>query len=518
MGFTQEQLDKLASLGLSFVGDEVNNAHAEAAAVSLKLEDVIADSNTMWVLLCSALVFFMQTGFAMLCAGCVRAKNTKNILMKNVLDACTCGVGFWAIGYGVGYGEKNGGHPFIGNDYFFLINLPPGKAYAGWLFQFGFAATAATIVSGAVAERTKMIAYFYYSAILTMFVYPVVVHWMWSSSGWLSAFGPSPLLGSGAIDCAGCGAIHMVGGLTALIGARAVGPRMGRFDTNGQPVEFPGHSSAMQVLGALILWVGWFGFNPGSAGLIVGLDKADTVARAAICTSISAASGALACLATSAYRLHQFDLNHTINGALAGLVSITAGCHVVPPWAALVIGIVGSQCFLGFSWLMSHVFKIDDVVDAAAVHLPCGAWGLIGASFFATKEAMDLAYGNPNQFYGAFMAPRGQGHQIFVCNLIAVLAIIGWVTAVMTPFFVILRYLGLLRVSMEDETVGIDISKHGGSAYFYDAQTTYMSKNVVASVVATTSTAKHSESAAAEETAPAVHTTSKVGPHPTTEP
>lgn len=214
-------------------------------------------ANAMWLIVVAVLVFFMQTGFAMLCAGLVRAKNTKNILLKNVLDACVGALGFWSVGYAFSYGAADGGNPFIGNTYFFLTNFEGQDTYQSWLFQFAFAATAATIVSGAVAERTKMAAYLMYSFFLTGFVYPVVVHWVWSSAGWLSAFNASPLLGSGLVDFAGCGVVHMVGGISALCGAFVCGPRLGRYDADGKLVEIPGHSSTLQALGTFILWVGW---------------------------------------------------------------------------------------------------------------------------------------------------------------------------------------------------------------------------------------------------------------------
>jgi len=449
MGLTDEQITKLKDADLGFLVDEIAQTQA--------------DSDAMWLIVASVLVFFMQTGFAMLCAGLVRAKNTKNILLKNVLDACAGALGFWSIGYALAYGEADGGNPFIGNTHFFMTNWS-GQSYQGWLFQFAFAATAATIVSGAVAERTKMAAYLGYSFVLTAFVYPVVVHWVWATAGWLSAFNAAPLLGTGMIDFAGCGVVHMTGGISALLGAYVVGPRIGRYDADGRLVEIPGHSSTLQALGTFILWVGWYGFNPGSTLAITGLG--DVAGRAAVTTTLSAAGGAVSCLAIYKASSHAFDLGQTLNGALAGLVSITAGCSVVEPYAAVIIGLIGALVYTGWSEFVKRKLKIDDVVDASAVHFACGAWGLLAAALFATKENYASAYGiDEPEFYGAFYAPTGKGHQMFVNAIIGIVVITAWVTALMLPFFYAMNMAGLLRSPPEEEEAGMDVSKHGGSAY-----------------------------------------------------
>jgi len=369
-----------------------------------------------------------------------------------------------SVGYALAYGEANGGNPFIGNTYFFLTNFSD-QTYEGFLFQFAFAATAATIVSGAVAERTKMAAYMCYSFGLTAFVYPVVVHWVWSSAGWLSAFNAAPLLGTGMIDFAGCGVVHMVGGLSALIGAAVVGPRLGRYDLDGNVIDIPGHSSTLAALGTLILWVGWYGFNPGST-LSISNGLGAVAGKAAVTTTLSAAAGAVACLAIFKGLTHAFDLGQTLNGALAGLVSITAGCSVMDPWAAVVTGIIGAFVYTGWSEFVKKVLKVDDVVDASAVHFACGAWGLIAAAFFCTKENYEAAYGVASPtYYGAFYAPVGQGHQMFANAIIGILVITAWIGGLMTPFFFALKASGLLRTPPEEEELGMDVSKHGGSAY-----------------------------------------------------
>jgi len=448
MGLTDAQIETLNKANLGFLVTEIQQTQHDADA--------------QWLLYASALVFFMQTGFAMLCAGLVRAKNTKNILLKNVLDACAGALGFWSLGYGFAYGVSNGGNPFIGNDSFFLYDFQSGKyGLEFWFFQFAFAATGATIVSGAVAERTRMSAYLGYSTVLTMFVYPVVVHWQWSSQGWLSPFRTpgTPFLGVGMIDFAGCGAVHMVGGLSALLGAFFVGPRLGRFDAEGNVIDIPGHSATLQALGTFILWVGWYGFNPGSALGIIGLGK--VVSLAAATTTIAAAAGAITNLALAKLILHNLDLLHTLNGALAGLVSITAGCATVDPWSAVPIGMVGACVYTAWASFVRNILKVDDVVDASAVHFACGAWGLISAALFSRQSHVQEAYGQ-SQYYGAFF---GGGGELLACAVVGILSIIGWVVAIMAPFFLLLKQLNMLRSPPEHEEVGLDVSKHGGEAY-----------------------------------------------------
>mmetsp|Transcript_16517 Transcript_16517/g.42135 ORF Transcript_16517/g.42135 Transcript_16517/m.42135 type:complete len:472 (-) Transcript_16517:82-1497(-) len=450
MGLTDAQVSLLNAKGLGFL--------------AVELEQQNTDTDAMWLIVMAVLVFFMQTGFAMLCAGLVRAKNTKNILLKNVLDACVGALGFWSVGYALAYGAEGGGNAFIGNTYFFLTNFEENETYHSWLFQFAFAATAATIVSGAVAERTKMAAYLCYSFFLTAFVYPVIVHWVWSSAGWLSAFNAAPLLGTGLMDFAGCGVVHMVGGISAGCGAYVCGPRLGRYDAEGNVIDIPGHSSTLQALGTFILWVGWYGFNPGSTLAVTG-GLGAVAGKCAVTTTLSAAAGAVGCLIIYKATSHAFDLGQTLNGVLAGLVSITAGCSLVEPWAAVIIGLIGSIVYTSLSEVVKRKLKVDDVVDAFAVHCGCGMWGLIAASLFATKENHMAAYGVTDAPYGAFYAPTGQGHQMFVCALVGIAVIWAWVAGLMFPFFVIMMKIGWLRSPPEEEEAGMDISKHGGSAY-----------------------------------------------------
>merc|ERR1719469_499367 len=305
----------------------------------------------------------MQAGFAMLCAGSVRQKNQKNIMLKNLLDACGGALGFYFLGYGFYQGE---GPSFIGTNGFLLIGRDD---YASFFFQFAFAATAATIVAGTVAERCKMSAYLCYSLFLTAFVYPVVVRSIWSSDGFLNAFSDEKFRDIGVIDFAGSGVVHMTGGATALVAAIILGPRIGRFyDEDGNPLDkphdFPPHSVALQVLGTFILWFGWYGFNPGSTLAISPEGYGDIAALCAVTTTLSAAAGAVSSMFTDTLLGFitegeaEYDLTMCMNGCLGGLVGITAGCSVVEPWAAVLIGAISGVVYV-FSSKLLVLLKID---------------------------------------------------------------------------------------------------------------------------------------------------------------
>ena len=337
-----------------------------------------ASADNQFLLSSAYLVFFMQAGFAMLCAGSVRSKNTKNILIKNVLDACVGAIAFFIFGYGFAYGKKEGktANEFIGN---WNFGLQDYTDWASFLFQWAFSAAAATIVSGSVAERTAFQAYLGYSFFLTAFVYPVVVHWVWDSDGWLNAFKSKDLLfDCGMIDFAGSGVVHMTGGVAGLMGAAIVGPRTGRFDPNGRVIAMPGHNASLVVLGTFILWVGWYGFNPGSQLAIIGSEV--VVARTAVSTTLSAASGGVTAMAINYGLYHVWDLIAVCNGVLAGLVGITAGCSVTEPWTAIVCGFLSAWVIHGASKLLLK-FKIDDPLEAAPRMAAAGAlWRPVGWS------------------------------------------------------------------------------------------------------------------------------------------
>jgi len=426
-----------------------------------------ADIDVFYTLFAGALVFFMQCGFAMLCAGSVRQKNVKNILLKNILDACGGAIGFYLIGYGVSQG---GNGKFLGENGYALAEFNTGEDWISFFFQWAFAATAATIVAGTVAERCKMQAYFFYSVFLTAFVYPVIVHAIWNSNGWLS-----DLWDSGMIDFAGSGVVHMTGGATALIAAIILGPRLGRFhDLEGNalenPKEFPPHSVALQVLGTFILWFGWYGFNPGSTLGITG-GSSNTAALCAVTTTISAAAGCISALFTDTVvgllrkGDAEYDLTMAMNGALSGLVGITAGCAVVEPWAALLIGFVSGLVYVAASNLLVKL-EIDDAVNAIPVHFFNGIWGCIATGLFAKRELM-LQAGYPGDHTGWFYSwgDSSGDFRLLGCEIIGVIFIIGWTIGLMGPFFVVLNLFGMLRVDPTEEKVGLDISHHGGSAY-----------------------------------------------------
>jgi len=434
--------------------------------------------DTFFLLFAGAVVFLMQAGFAMLCAGSVRQKNVKNIMLKNLLDACGGAIGFFFLGYGVSYGRSSkttADTLFLGNDGFMLFEFEKGyDDFIFWFFQWAFAATAATIVAGTVAERCKMVAYFCYSIFLTAFVYPVVVHSTWASDGFLSAFNEANrFMDQGVIDFAGSGVVHLTGGATALIAAIVLGPRTGRFhDENGNrlstPNEMPGHNAALQVLGTFILWFGWFGFNPGSA--LVANGAADVVGLCAVTTTIAAAAGCLSSMLTDSVIEYlatgevSYDLAMAMNGTLGGLVGITAGCSVVKPWVALIIGLIAGWVYLGFSKLLVFL-RIDDVVDAVPVHFANGIWGVIAVGLFSDPVLQEKA-GYKITHVGWFNSPGDPG--LLLIQLTQIAFILGWVSITMIPFFVVLRCCGLFRADPLEEEVGLDISHHKGPGYALD--------------------------------------------------
>jgi Amt family ammonium transporter len=422
------------------------------------LADLAGDLDTAWLMIAAFLVFFMQAGFAMVEAGFVRAKNVTNILMKNILDCSFGAVAFWAVGWGIAYGvsgaESNG---FMGDGHFFLRGF---DSYADWIFQFAFAATAATIVSGAMAERTKFSAYLVYTVFISAFIYPVVVHWGWDSNGWMSAFNEDVLFANGYIDFAGSGIVHMVGGFAGLMGAMIVGARLGKYDGSGRVNPIPGHNIGIAVLGMFILWFGWYGFNPGSTlGLSGGL--AALAAKVAVTTTLAAGTGVSTAALYSRLTTGKYDMGLTINGALAGLVAITAPCATVEPWAAVVIGAIGAMVMMGGVRLLDNL-KIDDPVGAVSVHGLAGAWGVIAVGLFSTKNGLATAgYVDPES-YGLLV---GGGVEQLGMQLIGLGAIVGWTVVTAGALFLAIKYTIGLRVSEEEEIRGLDVDEHGLEAY-----------------------------------------------------
>mmetsp|Transcript_6627 Transcript_6627/g.7600 ORF Transcript_6627/g.7600 Transcript_6627/m.7600 type:complete len:506 (+) Transcript_6627:138-1655(+) len=448
----------------------LNESSAELGALCsqiLKNSDNISttqhDTDIFFILWAGALVFMMHLGFAMLSAGAVRIKNTKNILLCILIDACTCAVAWWLLGYGFAYGDSAGG--FVGTSRFAGVGIGDEFAYQDWFFQFAFAATAATIVSGAVAERATFEAYMSYSVLLSIWVYPVVVHWVWGG-GFLTA-GPDGFLGVGAIDFAGDGPVHMVGGVAGAIGSRLIGPRIGRYDADGKLVDIPGHSSPLAFLGVFILWVGWFGFNAGSSLTIIG--SGEIAERAVVNTMLSSATGALGSLffRTAVWPGREWDISAALNGVLAGLVAITSGCPVVETWAALVIGLLAGIFYILASRFTIRVMRVDDPLDATPVHMFCGMLGLIMTGFFAKPEFVrrlnsDFQPEDEKIYSGVFYGGSGQ---LLASQIVEILVILCWVTLFIAPYFSFLNKMGWFRVSPDQEESGLDDSHHGGSAY-----------------------------------------------------
>lgn len=410
--------------------------------------DITRGLNTLWVLMTGFLVFWMQAGFALVEAGLTRAKNTTNILYKNLIDFVFASLAFWAFGYAFMYGTSASG--LIGTSGFFVPL--PGEDVAGlpimtfWFFQLVFAGTAATIVSGSMAERTKFSAYLIYSFFISAIIYPVSGHWIWGG-GWLSTLP----FGAGFKDFAGSTVVHSVGGWLALLGALALGPRIGRYTKSGKPVTIPGHSITLAVLGVFILWLGWFGFNPGSQLAIDGAN-ADVVSLVAVNTNLAAAAGGLiAMLLNWMFVSKKPDLGVTLNGVLAGLVAITAPCAFVTPAVSLVIGSIGGILVV-FGAILLEKMKIDDPVSAVPVHLMNGIWGTLAVGIFATENGVTgLIAGNSAQL---------------VAQMIGVLAVGGWTVATGSVlFFGILKGWWGLRVSREEELKGLDVIEHGAAAY-----------------------------------------------------
>jgi len=421
----------------------VLNGSVLAGEEGLSLEEVKQSLDTVWVLLGAFLVFFMQAGFGMVEAGFIRAKNTCNILTKNFLDFCMASLGFFLIGYGLMFGDGNG---FMGLDGWCLFGLEETKdglpLYAFWLFQAAFCGAAATIVAGGMAERMKFQAYLIYSFLISAIVYPIVGHWIWGG-GWLSSMGFA--------DFAGSTVVHTVGGFAALAGTRMLRPREGKYGLDGKPKVLAGHSIPLASLGVFILWFGWFGFNAGST---LGVSGGAGIARVAINTNLAAALGGIAAMVTVWMRFGKPDLSMAMNGALAGLVAITAPCAFVDPWAALVIGASAGYIVVRAVELLDSL-KIDDPVGAIPVHGVCGVWGTLCVGIFGK-------------------ATLGLEHNGFVYSANPMQLGIQMVGSVTTIVFVVVSMWGVfklidmtvgLRVSREEELRGLDIGEHGMEAY-----------------------------------------------------
>jgi Amt family ammonium transporter len=426
-------------------------AAPSAGAAGVAAGDLAVGIDTIWVLIAAFLVFFMQAGFGMVEAGFIRAKNTCNILMKNWLDYCVASVMFFFVGYAFMFGDGNG---FIGLSGWGLRGVPdiiPNTnvhKWAFWLFQAAFCGAAATIVAGGMAERMKFPAYLMYTAVVSALVYPIIGHWIWGG-GWLSKLGMG--------DFAGSTVVHATGGWIAFIGTVMLGPRVGKFLTNGNERKaqaIPGHNIAMAALGVFLLWFGWFGFNPGSALGVSNKGLFSTTALVALNTNLAAASGAIMAMVVAWLLYGKPDPSMTMNGALAGLVAITAPCGFVSPVASIAIGLVGGIIVvLGVALL--DKLGVDDPVGAVPVHGMNGIWGTLAVGLWGQK-ALGLA--RDGLFHGGGFAQLGvQALGVVSVSLFAI-ASMGLI------FYLIERTVGL-RVSRAEELRGLDIGEHGMEAY-----------------------------------------------------
>jgi ammonium transporter, Amt family len=449
----------------------VSGMAASAQGTSPTVEELAADlrvgMDTMWVMIAAMLVFFMNAGFCMLETGFCRQKNAVNILSKNLIVFAMSTIAYWVLGFGLMFGN---GNPFVGTEGLFFLsgadNSPATlEAYQGaysalswtgvpllakFFFQLVFAGTAATIVSGAVAERIKFVDFLVFSLLLVGIAYPITGHWIWGG-GWLATLG--------FWDFAGSTVVHAVGGWAALMGAAFLGPRLGKYNSDGSVNAIPGHNLSIATLGCLILWLGWFGFNPGSTMSVSWL-----IAHIAMTTNTAAAFGGAAATITAWFVLGKPDLSMVINGILAGLVAVTASCAFVSVWAAAVIGAIGGVLVV-FAVLYFDRIKIDDPVGATSVHLVNGVWGTLAVGLFAVGPdvtvGQDVLY-SAGPAAGLFMG--GGIGQLWI-QFLGTISVGGFTVLLSTIFWLVLKATMGIRVAEEEELVGLDIGEHGMEAY-----------------------------------------------------
>ena len=441
----------------------------DSAAVMEAVKSVSSDLWGVWFLLGAALVFWMQAGFAMVETGFTRAKNTGNIIMKNLMDFCIGTVVFVLIGFGLFLGE---------NTFFGIIGKPNWQVFtdyanfdwSNFIFNLVFCATAATIVSGAMAERTKFLSYCVYSAVISAVIYPIEAHWTWGG-GWLSQIGFH--------DFAGSNCIHMVGGICALIGAAMVGPRIGKFsrDKNGKVTgvhAFPGHNIPIGALGVFILWLGWYGFNGAAAVSVAELGSIF------VTTTISPAVATVTCMIFTWIKYGKPDVSMCLNASLAGLVAITAPCDVTDALGATIIGVVSGVLVVFAVWLLDHKLHVDDPVGAVAVHCFNGVWGTIAVGLFATPSAPAFARaiaGGANQISGVGLF-YGGGLKCLGIQLVGMLSTAAWTAVTVTITFLVIKKIFGLRVTAEEEIVGLDKLEHGLDSGYAGFATTYSTEEV----------------------------------------
>lgn len=418
------------------------------------IDDLTTGVNTVWMLLAAMLVFFMQPGFALVEAGFTRTKNTANILMKNFVDFMVGSLLFWLVGFGVMFGVGSfAGTPHFCNLEYMNNIIDNGLPIEGFLiFQTVFCATSATIVSGAMAERTKFSMYLVYTVLISVLIYPISGHWTWGG-GWLMNGEEESfmmrLFGTPSHDFAGSMVVHSVGGWISLVGAAILGPRIGKYGKDGKPRAIPGHNLTIAALGVFILWFGWFGFNPGSQLAAATSEDQTAISLVFLNTNLAACAGGVTALVISWAKYSKPSLSLTLNGILAGLVGITAGCDVVSPMGAVFIGLIAGAAMIYAVDFIDHTLHIDDPVGASAVHGVCGTLGTILVGLFATDGG--LLYGGGWGLLGA---------QVFASIVVA-----SWAAGMGFVIFKLLDKVHGLRVSARVEEEGLDIYEHGESAY-----------------------------------------------------
>lgn len=422
---------------------------AHAGGTTKSVEDISSALDTVWVLVAAALVFFMQAGFFFLEGGLTRAKNVSNAMIKGTMDFCLGALVYWAIGFAFMFGADRAG--FVGSSGFFLNAVNPARGhiplYVFLLFQIAFAGAAATILAGGIAERFKFSAYIIATVCITGFIYPFVGHWIWAEGGWLARLG--------MIDFAGSTVVHTVGGACALVGAWMVGPRLGKYDPDGTSNAIPGHSIPMAALGTFILWLGWYGFNPGST-----LQASPAIAHIAITTTLAASAGGTAAMFLTWTRYGKSDVSMTFNGALAGLVAITAGCASVSPASSVIIGLVGGILVVFSVEFIDRKLRVDDPVGAVSVHAVNGIWGTLAVGLLA-----QASFGEANGLPAVNGLLFGGGFKQLGLQALGSAAAAAWAAGTaLVLFLVIKRFLGL-RVSDGEQLMGLDLAEHNIEAY-----------------------------------------------------
>lgn len=433
-------MEEFVTDSLSLIKDSVLAVSPITDSVASVADSSINGLDTVWVLLAAMLVFFMQPGFALVEAGFTRSKNTANILMKNFVDFMAGSFLYWMVGFGLMFGV---GSAFFGEIHLFDFSFFGDKnipAEASLIFQTVFCATAATIVSGAMAERTKFSMYLVVSVIISVLIYPIEGHWSWGG-GWLSAMGFH--------DFAGSTVVHACGGFLALAGAIVLGPRIGKYTKSGKSVAIPGHSLTLGSLGVFILWLGWFGFNPGSQLAATGADNAIAISHVMVTTNMAAAMGGIGAIVLTWFVYGKPSLSLMCNGILAGLVGVTAGCDAVSIGGSAVIGVVCSFLMIGSVIFIDKVLHIDDPVGAVSVHGVCGMFGTILTGFFAVDGGL---------FYGG-------GWKMVGVQTLGTLSVAAWAFGIGMIMFLVLKKVHGIRVAARIEEEGLDIYEHGETAY-----------------------------------------------------